>query len=139
MWMSKDLTERDLNVPTGTSTNKTGSINLDKGLMAPSVDHRHYFRSNVFAALNWTHRSATVDETNAIFELVLKGVYQGAFDLKVRHTTSTNSASYLQHNAMTRLSWADMTQYISKPSLVGRTMALYRDVQNPTLFMVEID
>lgn len=139
MWMSKDLTERDLNVPTGSNTNSTGSINLDKGLMAPSVDHRHYFRNNVFAALNWTPRSATVDEANAIFELVLKGVYQGAFDLKIRHTTSTTSASYLQNNAMTRLSWGDMAPFVKQPSLVGRSMALYRDINNPTLFMIEID
>ena len=139
MWMSKDLTERDLTVPTGSNTNPTGSINLDKGLMAPSVDHRHYFRNNVFAALTWTPRSATVDETNAIFELVLKGVYQGAFDLKIRHTTSTTSASYLQNNAMTRLSWGEMAQFVKQPSLVGRSMALYRDTANPTLFMIEID
>ena len=139
MWMSKDLTERDLNVPTGSNTNKTGSINLDKGLMAPSVDHRHYFRSSVFAGLTWTARSATVDETNAIFELVLKGIYQGAFDLKVRHTTSTTSKSYLQNNAMTRLSWGEMAPYVSKPSLVGRSMSLYRDAANPALFMIEID
>jgi HKD family nuclease len=139
MWMSKDLTERDLTIPTGSNTNPTGSINLDKGMMAPSVDHRHYFRSNVFAALTWTPRSSTVDETNAIFELVLKGVYQGAYDLKIRHTTSTTSASYLQNNAMTRLSWGDMAPLIKQPSLVGRSMSLYRDKANPTLFMIEID
>lgn len=139
MWISKDLTERDLTIPTGSNTNPTGSINLDKGLMAPSVDHRHYFRNNVFAALTWTPRSATVDETNTIFELVLKGVYQGAFDLKIRHTTSTTSASYLQNNAMTRLSWGDMAQFVKQPTLVGRSMALYRDVTDPTLFMIEID
>jgi HKD family nuclease len=139
MWISKDLTERDLNVPSGGNTNTTGSINLDKGLMAPSVDHRDYFRSNVFAALNWAPRNATVDEAEASFDLVVVGVFQGTYDLKIRHTTSTTSASYLQNNAMTRLSWGAIAPYVKHKSLVGRTMALYRDNLDPTHFMIEID
>lgn len=139
MWISKDLTERDLTIPTGTNTNPTGSINLDKGLMAQNVDHRHYFRNNVFAGLIWGPRNATVDEAQADFDLVLKGVYQGTFDLMIRHTTSTTSASYLQNNAMTRLSWGDMASFVKNPSLVGRAMALYRDRADPTHFMIEID
>lgn len=139
MWISKDLTERDLSIPTGANTNPTGSINLDKGLMAQNVDHRDYFRTTVFPALTWTPRNATVDEATGSFDLVLKGIYQGTFDLKIRHTTSTNTRSYQQFNAMTRLSWGDIGQYVKQPSLVGRAMALYRDRSDPKHFMIEID
>ena len=94
MWQSKALTERDLNIPTGQKTNKTGSINLDKGLLPEEEDHRPYFRNKVFNALNWTYRLPTVDEAYAQFQFILKGVNYGMFDLAIRHTTSTTSKSY---------------------------------------------
>ncbi len=139
MWESKPLTERDLNIPTGTTTNKTGSVNLDKGLLPENVDHRGYFRNNVFNALNWGYRSPTVDEAYALFQLVLKGVSYGDFDLAIRYSNSTTSKSYLQNNAMTRLSWGPLNQYVQDPSLIGRTLALYRDKVDPTKFVLEID
>lgn len=139
VWESKPLTERDLNIPTGTNTNKTGSINLDKGLLPEEEDHRPYFRNKVFDALNWIYRSPTVDEAWGQFQLVLKGVSHGVFDMVVRHTNSTTSPSYLQNNAMTRLSWGPMRDYVADASLIGRTLALYRDRADPTQFIIEID
>ncbi|WP_298812438.1 phospholipase D-like domain-containing protein [uncultured Sphingomonas sp.] len=139
VWISKDLTERDLTIPTGDNTNPTGSINLDKGLMEAEVDHRHYFRDEVFPSLIWTPRSATVDEAVGTFQVVLKGVDYGSFDMNIRHTTSTTSKSYLQKNAMTRLSWGEVAAEVKRPDLIGRSMALYRDLADPTKFMIEID
>ena len=40
---------------------------------------------------------------------------------------------------MTRLSWGEMREYIARPDLLGRTLALYRDKAAPTRFMLEID
>lgn len=139
VWESKPLAERDLNVPTGTTTNKTGSINLDKGLLDSSIDHRHYFRDEVFPALSWSSRSATVDEASARFGLIVKGVAYGEFELSIRHTTSTTSKAYKQRNAMTRLSWGEMKPYVARPDLIGRTMSLYRNVTDPSRFVIEID
>ncbi|TBZ78308.1 hypothetical protein E0H53_33935 [Rhizobium leguminosarum bv. viciae] len=139
MWESKPLTERDLNIPKGTTTNKTGSVNLDKGLLPEHIDHRHYFRNSVFNALTWTYRSPTVDEAYTTFQFVLKGVSYGDFDLAVRHSHSTTSKSYLQNNAMTRLSWGPVIAYVADPSLIGRTLALYRDKADPKKFVLEID
>ncbi|MBC7148501.1 MAG: phospholipase D family protein [Rhizobium sp.] len=139
MWQSKPLTERDLNIPTGQKTNKTGSINLDKGLLPEQEDHRPYFRNKVFNALRWTYRLPTVDEAYAQFLFILKGVNYGMFDLAIRHTTSTTSKSYLQSNAMTRLSWGPLKNYVSDTSLLGRTFSLYRDKLDPTKFVIEID
>ncbi len=139
VWESKPLTRRDLTIPDATGTHATGSVNLDKGLLPEEVDHRHYFRNNVFPHLVWTYRSKTVDEAFAKFQLVLKGISYGEFDLAIRHTTSTTSKSYEQNNAMTRLSWGPMREYVARPDLIGRALALYRDQVDPTRFVLEID
>jgi HKD family nuclease len=139
VWESKPLTERDLNIPHGTNTHATGSMNMDKGLLAESVDHRHYFRDEVFPHLTWLPKSKTVDEAYAKFQLILKGISYGEFDLAIRHTTTTDSAAYQQRNAMTRLSWGSMRKYVAKTDLIGRTLRLYRDQADPTRFVLEID
>ncbi|MHB1216610.1 MAG: phospholipase D family protein [Alphaproteobacteria bacterium] len=141
VWESKPLTRRDLTIPTAANTHATGSVNLDKGLLEESVDHRHYFRNEVFDALTWTatNVSGKVEETFAKFQLVLKGVSYGEFDLRIGHSTDKTSKMYRQKNAMTRLSWGPMRPYIARDDLIGRTLALYRDKADPTRFILEID
>ena len=139
VWESKQLTRRDLTIPVAAGTHATGSINLDKGLLPEDVDHRHYFRDDVFPHLAWASKSATVDEAFAKFQLVLKGISYGEFDLAIHHTNSTTSKAYIQRNAMTRLSWGPMREYIARPDLIDRTLALYRDKVDPTRFVLEID
>jgi HKD family nuclease len=138
-WESKPLTRRDLTIPEAGGTHATGSINLDKGLLPEDVDHRHYFRDSVFPNLAWVSRSNTVDEAFAKFQLILKGISYGEFDLAIRHTTSTMTTAYKQRNAMTRLSWGPMREYVARPDLIGRTLALYRDRVDSTRFVLEID
>jgi HKD family nuclease len=138
-WESKPLAERDLNVPSGSNTNRTGSINLDKGLLPNAIDHRHYFREEVFSSLSWTPSSATVETGEAKFQLVLKTISYGTFDLVVRHTTGTTSKAYLQNNAMTRLSWGNALEHVARRDLIGRTLSLYRDKADATRFLLEID
>lgn len=141
VWDSTALTRRDLNIPKGNdNTNVTGSINLDKGKLDADVDHRHYFRDEVFQELDWkTTKVATVDEAFATFQLVIKGVDHGEFTLRIAHTTSTDSAAYKQNNAMTRLSWGEVKKYVAKDQYIDRTMSLYRDSNDPQRFMIEID
>jgi len=139
VWESKPLTHRDLTIPVAAGTHATGSVNLDKGLLPAEVDHRHYFRDDVFPNLSWASRSKTVDEAFAKFQLVLKNISYGEFDLSIHHTNSTTSKAYKQRNATTRLSWGPMREYISRPDLLGRTLALYRDKVDPTRFVLEID
>lgn len=139
VWESKPLTRRDLTIPDAKGTHATGSVNLDKGLLPEDVDHRHYFRDDVFPHLAWATRSKTVDEAFTKFQLVMKGISHGEFDLAIRHTTSTTSEAYKQRNAMTRLSWGPMREYVARPDLIGRTLALYRDKVDPTRFVLEID
>lgn len=139
IWESKPLTQRDLQIPESAGTHATGSVNLDKGLLPKDVDHRVFFRDAVFPHLRWIPRSRTVDETFAKFQLVLKGISYGEFDLAIRHTLSTTSKTYKEGNAMTRLSWGPMREYIARSDLIGRTLALYRDKVDPTRFILEID
>lgn len=138
VWESKALTRRDLQIPTAASTHKTGSINLDQGLLPKEVDFQTYFYDDVFAALSWHPRSPTVDEAFARCALVLKGISHGEFDVPISHTTS-KVASQQQRNALTRLRWGPMRDYIAHEDLIGRTLALYRDKADPTRFVLEID
>jgi HKD family nuclease len=141
VWESKPLTKRDLNIPKGSTTNKTGSMNLDKGLLTESIDQRHYFRDEVFASLSWalTNASGNVEETYAKFQLVIKSVDYGEFDLRIAHSTDTKSKTYRQNNAMTRLSWGPAKELVARPDLVGRTVKLYRETADPKRFVLDID
>lgn len=141
VWESKLLTRRDLSIPDAAGTHATGSINLDKGLLPATADQRHYFRDDVFPGLTWaaTNASGKVEQAFAKFQLVLKGISYGEFDLRIGHSTDTASRTYKQNNAMTRLSWGPMHAYIARPDLIGRTLALYRDKADSTRFVLEID
>lgn len=81
----------------------------------------------------------TVEEAYTKFQLVLKGISYGEFDLRIAHTKGTTSAAYKQNNAMTRLSWGPLRDYIGREDLLGRTLALYRDKADPKRFVLEID
>lgn len=139
VWAMDNLTMRDLNIPDGANTNKTGSINLDKGLLPDTIDFQDYFRQDVFQHLAWSTRSPTVDEATATFQLVLRAIDYGDFELTIRHTTDKSSESYRQKNAMTRLSWGPIAAHISKQDLIGRSLTLYRDTADPKKFVLEID
>lgn len=140
IWESKGLTRRDLNIPDGKNTNSTGSFSLDKGQLPPEIDHRHYFREEIFPDLAWgPSNTDTVEEAYAKFQLVLKGISYGVFDLRIAHTKGTTSAAYKQYNAMTRLSWGPLRDYVGREDLLGRTLALYRDKADPKRFVLEID
>jgi hypothetical protein len=139
VWKMTPLKRRDLTIPKASGSNPTGSINLDKGLLSDDVNFQHYFRENVFANLDWRARSTTVDEAFAKFQLIVKGIDCGEFDLAIRHTTSTTSSTYKEGNAMTRLSWGPMRKFIARPDLIGRTLALYRDKVDAVRFLLEID
>lgn len=140
VWESKSLTRRDLNVPDGANTNKTGSISLDKGLLPLDVDHRHYFRETIFNQLNWSATNkATTEEAYAKFHLVIKGISFGEFDLRIGHTIGMDSKAYKQNNAMTRLSWGPVKNLVGNVDLIDRTLFLFRDMADPTRFVLEID
>lgn len=140
IWESKPLTRRDLTIPDASGTHQTGSINLDKGRLAAEVDHRHYFRDEVFSGLTWTPtRGGAIVVATAAFQLVVRGINHGEFRLSISHTTSTTSRAYNQRNAMTRLRWGAIRSYIANEELIDRMLFLDRDVSDPARFRLRIE
>jgi len=140
VWQSNELSERDLNVPTGSNTHKTGSMGFKKGAWDMD-DFRHYFRDEVFHALAWTPKASgsTIEQASAKFELIIKNLNSGVFELELSHNTDTTSITYKQKNIMTHIKWGPATQHIGKRDLLGRILYLYRKDTNPPEFVIEID
>jgi len=140
VWQSNALTERDLNVPSGGNTHKTGSMGFKKGAWIMG-DHRHYFRDEVFSGLTWTPKTpgSKTEKAKARFELIIKSINYGIFELDLSHNTDTTSRSYKQGNMMTDIKWGPVKDYVSKRDLLERTLSLYRKDTNPPEFLIEID
>jgi HKD family nuclease len=141
LWISKSLTQRDLNVPTGGSTNPTGSMLFTKGMLQ-DIDHRHYFRDIVFADLTWAFdlrpNSTHIERTTAFFRFMIDGKDCGEFELTLSHNTKTDSTAYLQKNSMTQISWGKAKEIIAKPELIGKTCKLYAVASDLNRFVFEI-
>jgi hypothetical protein len=140
VWQSKELKERDLNIPRSGRTNPTGSMGWKKGAL-DNIDQRHYFREEVFDGLKWTADAppSKHERAWAKFELIVKNLNYGVFELKLSHSTNRKSRSYLQNNFMTQLHWGDAKKHIARRDLLGRILYLYRKDTNPPEFVIEID
>ncbi len=140
VWESKPLKERDLSIPKGRNTNPTGSMGFKKGLYDDIDQHTHFYE-NVFDGLAWkavTPGSKKLKAT-AKFELVIKNISYGAFDLVVAHNTDTTTKSYAQGQFMTQVHWGAAKSLIAKEDLLGRNLYLYRKDSTPPEFTIEID
>lgn len=140
VWESRELKERDLNIPSGGNTNPTGSMLWKKGA-ATDIDQRHFFRDEVFAGLNWKRDTAKKHIERAVgsFQIVVKGLKYGTFELKLSHNTDKTSKSYKQNNSMTQIHWGPALQFIAKRDLLGRIMSLYLKDCDPPEYIIEID
>jgi HKD family nuclease len=140
IWESNALTERDLNVPTGATTHRTGSMLWKKGA-TEGIDQRHFFRNEVFDATIWTPdpKHPHLERARASFEIVIKNLSYGNFMLQLTHNTDRTSRSYKQNNAMTQVHWGLALPVVARRDLLGRTMYLYRKDTNPPEFLIEID
>ncbi|MCF8721605.1 phospholipase D family protein [Nitrospina gracilis] len=140
VWESGELTRRDINIPKSTKTHSTGSMGLKKGKLE-GVDHRHYFREEVFANLNWRieKEGSKWERARANFELIIKNVNYGIFNLMLSHNTDKSSATYKQKNFMTHINWGPILKYVAKHDLLGRYLFLYASQSDPEHFLIEID
>lgn len=140
VWRTEELTMRDLGVSPRPGTHAPGSMNLDKGDLTGPYEWASYFRDVVFDDLEWsTPNKANISQANALFRIVIEGIDCGEFDLTVRHDNKIGTPSYRQQNAMTRLSWNDAKEVISRRELVGRSLTLSKDVNHTRRFLIEID
>jgi len=141
LWISKGLTERDLNIPSGSTTHATGSMLFKKGQF-DHIDQRSYFRKEVFAELVWkkdtTKSKRHLERTSADFEIIIKRVSCGIFSLKMTHNSRTDTRAYEQRNAMTGIHWGNAKSVIAQKDLLGRELRLYRKVDSSS-FVIEID
>jgi hypothetical protein len=104
-------------------------------------DFRHYFRNEVFHDLAWTPKApgSTIEQATAKFELIIKNLNYGVFELELSHNTDTTSITYKQKNIMTHIKWGPAMQHIAKRDLLDRILYLYRKDTNPPEFVIEID
>ncbi|WJY21173.1 phospholipase D family protein [Fontisubflavum oceani] len=142
VWESNGLTRRHLNIPTGANTNPTGSMLMGVGAW-DGIDQRHYFRDDVFGALDWERdtepRTAHIERAEAQMRLIVKDVDYGVRTLHLSHNTKTDTKAYEQRNSMTSLHWGDARPLVAHEDLLGRVLKLFRENEDPTRFTLEID
>lgn len=142
LWKSKPLTERDLNVPSGGNTNPTGSMLLKQGNLE-NIDQRHYFREDIFNELSWhldeIPSKSHLERATALFQIIVKGISFGVFNLRLTHNTRTDTKSYHQSNAMTQLHWGDAKEVVAKKHLLGCTLRLYKPIKEDDSFIIDIE
>lgn len=140
-WVSKGLTERDLNIPSGRTTNRTGSMLFKKG-ETEGIDQRHYFRQTVFGNLIWAHdispNKRHLERAEASFEIIIKGVSYGIHLLRLTHNTKTNVRAYEQKNSMTQIHWGTALNIVAQRDLLNRQMRLYQKPGTQE-FVLQID
>ena len=138
VWVSGELKERDLNIPTGKNTNPTGSMLLKKGKLE-EIDQRHFFYDEVFNGLTWTPSAGRphLHKASCNFCIVIKGSDYGVYNLRLTHNTDVTSKTYKQNNGMTSLSWGDARKIVGKKDLLGSTMKLYRGISSPDAYVIE--
>lgn len=137
VWESKPLSRRSLGIPAGPNSNPTGSTTLGSGTFE-DIDRVAYFRNDLFGHLDWT-LNGTIETATQEFDLVIKGVLLGTFDLTLRHSLTRAAAAATDHNSPTSLSWNDARQLVAREDLLDRTMRIWRSTADPTAFQIEID
>ncbi len=107
------------------------------------IDQRHYFRDEVFAALDWEPDAAParahIERAEAQIRLIVKDVDYGVHTMHLSHNTRTDTASYRQRNSMTGLHWGDAKPLVAKEDLLDRVLKLFRENEDPSRFTLEID
>lgn len=137
VWESKPLSRRSLGIPTGPNSNPTGSTTLGSGTF-DDIDRVTYFRDELFGHLDWT-LNGTIETAPQEFDLVIKGVLLGTFDLTLRHSLTRAAAAAQDKNSPTSLSWNEARPLVAREDLLDRTMRIWRSTEDPTEFQIEID
>lgn len=140
IWKSKELTERDLNIPSNANTNTTGSMLLKKG--AYDIDQQTYFYEEAFADLDWnpgTGNKAKFLYAKAQFDFLIDGVFIKGSELVLKHDPRTDTKTYLQKQPMTHLLWGDARPLVAKRHLLEEVMTIYKDKNNEGKYLIKIE
>lgn len=137
VWESKPLSRRSLGIPTGSNSNPTGSTTLGSGTF-DDIDRVTYFRSDLFGHLDWT-LNGTIETAQQEFDLVIKGVLVGTFDMTLRHSLTIAATAYERSQSPTNLSWDEARPLVAREDLLDRTMRIWRSTEEQTDFQIEFD
>jgi len=140
LWESGLLTERDLNIPSGATTNATGSMLFKKG-RAVGIDQRSYFREVIFSSLVWNFdispSTSHMERAICDFRFVINDLDYGVYRLKLTHNSKTDTLAYIQKNSMTQMSWGEAKRLIADRELIGKTLFLLRNIETAE-FIIDI-
>lgn len=137
VWESKPLSRRSLGIPTGPKSNPTGSTTLGSGTF-DDINRVTYFRNDLFGHLDWA-LNGKIETATQEFDLVIKGVLVGTFDLTLRHSLTRAAAAAADHNSPTSLSWNEARPLVAREDLLDRRMRIWRSTVDTDKFQVEID
>lgn len=139
VWESSPLARRDLDIPVSANTNPTGSMLLKKG--NSDIDQQTYFRAEVFNNLEWNPNPRTEGKelADVDFQFIIRGIDYGVHRMIVTNDTRTDTATYKQKQPMSEIRWGEARHLIARDDLLERTMRIYRDPDELTLFVVDID
>ncbi len=140
VWVSKPLKRAHISIPNKAGTNPKGSMSLTVGNF-DGIDQRHYFRNEVFNALDWENDEALPykERSAAHVKVIIKGINYGQHQLRLSHDTRTDTPAYEQNNYMTSLHWGDIARLVAHEDILGSTLHLYREESDLTHFIIEID
>lgn len=138
VWESKPLKRRSLGIPTGPNSNPTGSTLLGSGTF-DDIDRVTYFRNDLFGHLAWWTSTKNIETATQEFDLVIKGVLVGTFDLTLRHSLTRAAAAPVDSNSPTSISWNQARSLVAREDLLDRTMRMWRSTEDSTEFQIEID
>lgn len=137
VWESKPLSRRSLGIPTNPNSNPTGSTTLGSGTF-DQINRVTYFRNTLFGHLTWV-ANGRIEVATQRFDLVIKGVFAGSFQMTLRHSLTRAAAAPVDKNSPSGLSWNEARPLIAREDLLGRTMRLWRSTTDRTKFQIEID
>lgn len=139
LWNSHELTQRDLNIPTGSNTNPTGSMLFKKADY--EIDQRHYFKEVIFSDLTWTPDPkpslSHLLRAECKFRVIILGLDYGTYNLKLSHNSKTDTPTYRQNNAMTQIHWGDIKTLVANNNLLGKKFYLLKDSRDNS-YVIEI-
>lgn len=143
VWRSAGLARRDLNIPTASGTNPTGSMGLKRGDWEADIDHRRYFRDEVFFDLIWQPEGTGMRETaEAAVELWIAGNFKESATVTISHNADTSSRTYEQRNFMSALRWGSLRNFVADEGLLGWVLELDRQDSpegGPPRYRIRID
>ena len=139
VWTRKKLPASSVQIGSS-GTNPTGGLRLvqaDFITNGRKIDQTSYFRKTLFGKFLWKQiRSDPYVESVVVpFEITIKGVFWGTFNLEIRHKPSGEAG---QHNYTTSISWGELGETIRKINLTSSQLDMYAPKRKGNSFHIII-